>query len=81
MVLDYSGGPHVINHKGLYKREAGKLETFGDVTLMALKVEDGATNQELPAISRGTETNSPPEFPEGMQPCQHRNSRPVRPIF
>lgn len=49
---------------------------------LALRMEEGATSQgRWPPLDagKGKEADSPPEPPEGTQPCQHPD-RPVKPM-
>ena len=55
-----------------------------DDTLLVLKTEEGATSQRMPAASGSWKCQRKRlslEPPEGMQPYQHLDFSPLRPIL
>ena len=81
MSLTHPGGFKVITGVLVRERQEGQRarrrrdnqrERHEGVTLLALKMEDGAMSQGMQEASRGwenRETDSALESPKGMQPC------------
>ena len=62
--------------------EAGGIERLEDATLLALKLEQGTMSWGMQAASRSWKRQGfPPESPEEMQPGQHLDFSPMRPIW